>query len=139
MEKSFLVVDDCRTTRRILSLYLTGAGYKTIAAANGVEAIEKLVATKVDFIITDLNMPQMDGLELTRWIRSNGMFKDIPILILTTDQDGMTHDMGIGAGASGVLTKPVTEERLLGEVKRIAEKAGGIDYAGSKNENFSRR
>lgn len=125
MDTSILVVDDCRTTRRIISLYLSGAGYRTITAANGVEAVEKLVSTKIDFIIADLNMPQMDGIELTKWIRSNSMFKDIPLLILTTEQDDTTRARGIGTGASAFLTKPVTKERLIHEVRQIVEKAGG--------------
>jgi len=61
MGKIVLVVDDCRTTKKIVSLYLNNAGLKTIAAGNGVEAIEKLVTSEVDIIISDLNMPQMDG------------------------------------------------------------------------------
>lgn len=125
MSKSILVVDDCRTTRKIISLYLDGAGYKTIMAANGVEAVEKLIRTKVDFIITDLNMPQMDGIELTRWIRSNATFKDIPLVILTTEQDDLSRIKGINTGASAYLTKPITRERLIDEVKHIFEKGEG--------------
>lgn len=125
MSKSILVVDDCRTTRKIISLYLDGAGYKTIMAANGVEAVEKLIKTKVDFIITDLNMPQMDGIELTKWIRSNTTFKDIPLVILTTEQDDLSRIKGIDTGASAYLTKPITRERLIDEVRHIFEKKQG--------------
>ena len=122
MDKNILIVDDCRTTRKIISLYLNGAGYKTVVAANGVEAVEKLVGAKVDFIITDLNMPQMDGIELTKWIRSNAMYKNVPLVILTTDQDDLRRVNGINAGASAFLTKPITEERLIDEVKRVFER-----------------
>jgi len=125
MSKSILVVDDCRTTRKIISLYLDGAGYKTIMAANGVEAVEKLIKTKVDFIITDLNMPQMDGIELTKWIRSNATFKDIPLVILTTEQDDLSRIKGLDTGASAYLTKPITKERLIDEVRHIFEKGEG--------------
>ncbi|MBI5756190.1 MAG: response regulator [Nitrospirae bacterium] len=126
MDKNILIVDDCRTTRKIISLYLNGAGYKTVVAANGIEAVEKLIGTKVDFIITDLNMPQMDGIELTKWIRSNAMYKDVPLVILTTDQDDLRRVNGINAGASAFLTKPITKERLIDEVKRVFE---GYNYA----------
>ena len=122
MDKNILIVDDCRTTRKIISLYLNGAGYKTVVAANGVEAVEKLVGAKVDFIITDLNMPQMDGIELTKWIRSNAMYKNVPLVILTTDQDDLRRVNGINAGASAFLTKPITKERLIDEVKRVFER-----------------
>ena len=122
MDKNILIVDDCRTTRKIISLYLNGAGYKTVVAANGVEAVEKLVGAKVDFIITDLNMPQMDGIELTKWIRSNAMYKNVPLVILTTDQDDLRRVNGINAGPSAFLTKPITKERLIDEVKRVFER-----------------
>lgn len=126
MDKSILIVDDCKTTRKIISLYLNGAGYKTILAANGVEAVEKLVSTKIDFIITDLNMPQMDGIELMKWIRSNAMFRDIPLVILTTEQDYLSRFNGMNTGASAYLTKPITKERLINEVRQIFKNDTGV-------------
>lgn len=131
MVETILIVDDCKTTRRIIALYLKAAGYQTITAANGVEAIEKLVSTKVDFIISDLNMPQMDGIELTKWVRGNAMFKNLPLVILTTKQDDMSRVNGVGNGASSFLTKPITRERLIHEVKEIIGRVRGINYAGS--------
>ncbi len=125
MDKSILIVDDCKTTRKIIALYLKDAGYKTITAANGVEAIEKLVCTKVDFIIADLNMPQMDGIELTKWIRYNNMFKGIPLVILTTEQDDVSRSSGISAGALAFLLKPITKEKLVDEVEQIFERCEG--------------
>ncbi|MBI5407118.1 MAG: response regulator [Nitrospirae bacterium] len=138
MIRSILIVDDCSTTRKIIASYLKGAGYNMIMAANGVEAIEKLVGTKVDFVITDLNMPQMDGIELTRWIRSNATFRHLPLVILTTEQDDLSRAKGIGTGASGFLTKPITKELLIKEVREIAAASQGGNYAGSENENISR-
>ncbi len=131
MMNSILIVDDCRTTRRIISLYLQGAGYKTVMAGNGVEAIEKLISTKIDFIITDLNMPQMDGIELTRWIRSNTDFRNLPLVILTTEQDDVSRLKGMSTGASAFLTKPITQDRLINELRKIVEKSRGGNYAGS--------
>jgi len=126
---NILIVDDCSTTRKIIVSYLKGAGYNTITAANGVEAIEKLVTTKVDFIITDLNMPQMDGIELLKWIRSNTTFKDLPLVILTTEQDDLSRAKGMSIGASAFLTKPITKELLINEVREIAEASKGGNYA----------
>src|SRR4030067_1672910 len=89
MGKMVLVVDDCRTTKKIVSLYLNNAGLKAIAAGNGVEAIEKLVTSEVDIIISDLNMPQMDGTGLIEWVRNNPSYRDIPIVILTNENDNI--------------------------------------------------
>ncbi|MDD5433996.1 MAG: response regulator [Nitrospira sp.] len=122
MEKNILIVDDCRTTRTIISLYLKSAGYKTIMAANGFDAVEKLMNSSVDFIITDLNMPQMDGIELTKWVRNNSAFQDIPLIILTTEQDDISRTKGINNGASAYLTKPVTKDKLVKEINTLLDK-----------------
>ena len=119
MAKSILIVDDCKTTRKIIALYLKDAGYKTIMAANGVEAIEKLISEKIDFIVSDLNMPQMDRIELIKWIRSNATFKNVPLIILSTEQDDLSRINGINTGASAFLTKPITKEHLVNEVRNI--------------------
>lgn len=126
MEKNILVVDDCRTTRKIVSLYLNNAGFKTIAAGNGVEAIEKLVGSTVDIIISDLNMPQMDGSELITWVRSNPMYKDIPLVILTTEHDDLRRNNLLETGATAFLTKPITKEKLIDEVNRILERCNYV-------------
>ena len=128
MGKNILVVDDCRTTRKIVSLYLNNAGYKTIAAANGVEAIEKLVSSEVDIIISDLNMPQMDGAGLVEWVRSNPSYRDIPFIILTTENDNLRKSDLIQKGASAFLTKPITKENLVEEVNRILERCGYVRF-----------
>ncbi len=126
MEKQVLVVDDCRITRKIVSMYLNNSGFKTISAGNGVEAIEKLVASSVDIIISDLNMPQMDGAGLIEWIRSNPSFRDIPLVILTTENDNLRKSDLIQKGATAFLTKPITKETLVGEVTRILEECNYV-------------
>jgi len=128
MGKNILVVDDCRTTRKIVSLYLNNAGYKTIAAGNGVEAIEKLVSSEVDIIISDLNMPQMDGAGLVEWVRSNPSYRDIPFIILTTENDNLRKSELIRKGASAFLSKPITKENLVEEVTRISERCGYVRF-----------
>ena len=128
MGNNVLVVDDCRTTRKIVSLYLNSAGYKTIAAGNGVEAIEKLVSSEVDIIISDLNMPQMDGAGLVEWVRSNPSYRDIPFIILTTENDNLRKSELIQKGASAFLSKPITKENLVEEVTRISERCNYVRF-----------
>jgi len=126
MGKMVLVVDDCRTTKKIVSLYLNNAGLKTIAAGNGVEAIEKLVTSEVDIIISDLNMPQMDGTGLIEWVRNNPSYRDIPIVILTTENDNIRKSELLNKGATAFLTKPITKENLIAEVTRILERCNYV-------------
>lgn len=126
MGKIVLVVDDCRTTKKIVSLYLNNAGLKTIAAGNGVEAIEKLVTSEVDIIISDLNMPQMDGTGLIEWVRNNPSYRDIPIVILTTENDNIRKSELLNKGATAFLTKPITKDNLIAEVTRILERCNYV-------------
>ena len=126
MGKIVLVVDDCRTTKKIVSLYLNNAGLKTIAAGNGVEAIEKLVTSEVDIIISDLNMPQMDGAGLIEWVRTNPSYRNIPIVILTTENDNIRKSELLNKGAAAFLTKPITKENLIAEVTRILERCNYV-------------
>ncbi|HZX48379.1 MAG TPA: response regulator [Nitrospirota bacterium] len=128
MGKNVMVVDDCRTTRKIVSLYLNNAGYKTIGAGNGVEAIEKLVSSEVDIIISDLNMPQMDGAGLVEWVRSNPSYREIPFIILTTENDVLRKSDLIQKGASAFLSKPITKENLVEEVTRILERCNYVRF-----------
>ncbi len=126
MGKMVLVVDDCRTTKKIVSLYLNNAGLKTIAAGNGVEAIEKLVTSEVDIIISDLNMPQMDGAGLIEWVRTNPSYRNIPIVILTTENDNIRKSELLNKGATAFLTKPITKDNLIAEVTRILERCNYV-------------
>jgi len=126
MGKMVLVVDDCRTTKKIVSLYLNNAGLKTISAGNGVEAIEKLVTSEVDIIISDLNMPQMDGAGLIEWVRTNPSYRNIPIVILTTENDNIRKSELLNKGATAFLTKPITKENLIAEVTRILERCNYV-------------
>ncbi|MBI3392143.1 MAG: response regulator [Nitrospirae bacterium] len=119
MGKQILIVDDCSTTRKLLSIILKGRGYATIAAENGIDALEKLAQHAVDLVVTDLNMPQMDGLELIRTIRGNADMKNLPVVMVTTESDEMDKKRGIEMGASAYLTKPVTKDRLAYEVAKL--------------------
>ncbi|MCC6544087.1 MAG: response regulator [Nitrospirae bacterium] len=126
MVKYILVVDDCMTTRKIVSLYLSNAGYKTITACNGVEAIEKLVSSAVDMIVSDLNMPQMDGAALIEWVRSNSSYRNLPLVILTTENDILRKTELIQKGANAFLPKPISKDKLVGEITRILEECNYV-------------
>lgn len=120
MPSNILVVDDSRTTRKFLTAVLKGGGYNVITAENGIEALERLSSINVDIIITDLNMPQMDGLEFIRTIRENDDYSKIPILLLTTEGEDRGRKQGLEAGATAYMAKPIEPEIFLGAVKKMA-------------------
>lgn len=119
MEKRILIVDDCDTTRKLLSYIIRERGYKIIVASNGIEALEIMAANTVDLVLTDLNMPQMDGFELSRNIRAAEAYSDLPIIMVTTEAGELDRKMGAEAGVSAFLTKPITPQRLLYEIEKL--------------------
>lgn len=114
-----LVVEDDRTTRKILGLYLKANGFEVAYAENGLEAIEKLGSENVNLVMTDLNMPYMDGLELTKTLRADPATRHIPILMVTTEADEEEKKKAMEAGANGYLVKPVSAEMVSENIKRI--------------------
>jgi len=126
-----LVVDDDRTTRKILGLFLKSKGFEVAYAENGLDAVEKLGRENVNLVMTDLNMPYMDGLELTRTLRANPVLKRIPILMVTTEADEEEKRKALEAGANGYLIKPVTAEMVAENIKSILAEifntGGGTD------------
>ncbi|MFN3396599.1 MAG: response regulator [Thermodesulfovibrionales bacterium] len=114
-----MIVDDCPTTRKLLGLYLRGRGYNLVFAENGLDALEKLASERISLILSDLNMPYMDGIELLRSIRSNPAFSHIPFLMVTTEADEEEKKRAIDSGANGYLVKPVTAEIILQNIKNI--------------------
>ncbi len=116
---NILVVDDCSTTRKLIEHYLRSGGYSAVNAENGLDALEKLAVSTVDLVITDLNMPHMDGIELIRSIRSNPDLSEIPILMITTESDDKEKAAALGSGANGYVVKPVTGEAIIENIKSI--------------------
>lgn len=114
-----LVVDDDKTTRKILGLYLKSKGYEVVFAENGIDAMEKLGQETVNLVMTDLNMPYMDGLELIKTIRTEPRVKHIPILMVTTEADDEERKKAYAAGANGYLVKPVTATMVSDNIKEI--------------------
>ncbi len=119
MPKTILAVDDSKTMREMVSFTLIEAGFNVIDAEDGKQAVEKLKATRVDAVITDLNMPNMNGYELIRHLRADPAYKLAPILMLTTEGDDTKKQEGKSAGATGWIVKPFNPEKLVQVVKKI--------------------
>ncbi len=114
-----MVVDDCKITRKLLGHYLISRGYEVVFAENGLDALEKLGIDSVNLILTDLNMPYMDGIELIKTLRSDPNWADIPILMVTTEKDDAERDKAIKIGANGYVVKPVTGDVIAENIKAI--------------------
>lgn len=114
-----MTVDDSRAFRMMLGENLKQGGHEVIEAATGKEALEKLEASDVDLVITDLTMPEMDGIELVRRIRGRQEHGDLPVLILTTESQGGKKEEGRAAGATGWMVKPFEPETLLSVVEEL--------------------
>ena len=123
-----LVVDDDKTTRKILGIYLNSKGYSVAYAENGLDAMEKLGTENINLVMTDLNMPYMDGLELIKTIRADENLRDVPILMVTTEADDEEKKKATEAGADGYLVKPVSADmvskNIRGILAEIFEKGG---------------
>jgi len=121
MGKCILAVDDSKTMRDMVSFTLRGAGYTVLEAENGVAALKHLQGSqKIDVIITDINMPEMDGITLVRRIRGLPNYKGTPVLILTTESDQSKKDEGRSAGATGWIVKPFSPDKLLQIVAKVS-------------------
>lgn len=123
-----LVVDDCQTTRKLLTLYLKVKGFEVVSAENGLDAIEKLASHEVNLILSDLNMPFMDGIELIKTLKADPNMSHIPVLMVTTEADPEEKQKAMEAGASEYLVKPVTAEMVTQSIKNILKemfKKGG--------------
>lgn len=119
MTKKILIVDDSKTMREMVNFTLTGAKYHVIEAEDGKAAIELVKNTRVDAVITDLNMPNMNGFDLIRALRANPLFKFTPILMLTTEGDSLKKQEGKSAGATGWIVKPFQPEKLVEVVMKV--------------------
>jgi two-component system chemotaxis response regulator CheY len=119
MAKVILAVDDAAIMRRMVSFTLGGAGHEVLEAPDGVMAMKVLKARAVDLIITDIHMPNMNGIELVRQLRALPNFRKTPIILLTTESDPGKKAEGRAAGATGWIVKPFTQEQLLAIVARL--------------------
>ena len=118
--RTILVVDDSATMRRMLVATLRGlSDVRFEEAASGLEAIERLAVGAVDLVVLDLNMPDLHGLEVLRFVRTHPSFRELPVVILTTRDDGESRRDALREGASLYLTKPFSAETLVPQVSRL--------------------
>ncbi|WP_300577541.1 response regulator [Phenylobacterium sp.] len=119
MTASILTVDDSPSIRVAIKIALSNAGYSVTEAANGAEGIEKAQAAAFDMIITDLNMPVMDGLTMIEEMRKLPSLMGVPIVFLTTESDAGMKERAKAAGATGWLTKPFDPDTLVRLAKKV--------------------
>ena len=119
MGHCILTVDDSSTMRQMITFTLKGASFEVLEAGDGVEALEVAKGKKLSLIITDVNMPRMDGITLVQRLRALPEFKFTPILVLTTESDTSMKLRGKEAGATGWIVKPFSPEKLLEVVNKV--------------------
>ncbi len=119
MAKTILAVDDSASIRGMVSFTLKSAGYEVVEAVDGVDGLEKAQSHEVNLILTDVNMPRMDGMALVKSLRGLARYKTAPILMLTTESSDAAKAQGRAAGATGWLVKPFDPARLLDVVARV--------------------
>jgi len=120
MTKRILTIDDSRTIRDMLMLTLTDAGYDVLQGVDGQDGIDVLGDKQVDVVITDINMPKMDGYEVIRHLRRSPVHKVTPILVLTTESDKDKKMLARDAGATGWMVKPFDPENLIATIRKVS-------------------
>jgi two-component system, chemotaxis family, chemotaxis protein CheY len=119
MKRTVLVVDDSATIRQMVSFTLQQAGLAVLEAADGQQALERLGGGRVDLVVTDLNMPRMDGITLIRELRGRPASRYTPVLMLTTESQESKRREARAAGATGWIVKPFHPEKLLQVVAKV--------------------
>lgn len=119
--KTILIVDDSPTVRNYHASIVKTGGYEIVTAVDGAEALEKLYQNDVSFVLTDLNMEGMDGYEFTRRVRLDEKYRDLPIMIVTTEAANTDKSKGYEAGATLYLVKPCEPDEILEHIKLLIE------------------
>ncbi|MGD9157150.1 MAG: response regulator [Desulfobacteraceae bacterium] len=119
MSKVIMTVDDSSSIRQMVGFTLRRAGYEVVEAVDGDDAVSQLAGTTIDMMITDLNMPNMDGIELIKQMRNKPEYKFIPIVMLTTESQEEKKQAGKTAGATGWIVKPFKPDQLLAVIKKV--------------------
>jgi two-component system, chemotaxis family, chemotaxis protein CheY len=116
---TIMTVDDSASMRQMISFTLKGAGYEVVEAVDGRDAIEKMESYPVQMLITDINMPNLDGIELVRKVRMHAVYRFIPIILLTTESQDTKRREGKAAGATGWIVKPFKPDQLINVVRKV--------------------
>lgn len=119
MAKTILAVDDSASMRQMLRMTLTGAGYKVTEAEDGARGLAAAKAATPDLVLTDLNMPALDGVALVRELRRLPAMTGVPIILVTTESDAAKKAEAKAAGATGWITKPFQPDQLLALAKKV--------------------
>ena len=116
---SILAVDDSASLRQMVSFTLKSEGHQVVEAADGEEGLQSAKAQTFDLVITDVNMPRMDGISLIRELRALPNYRSVPLLMLTTESSAEKKSAGKAAGATGWIVKPFNPDKLLSVIKRV--------------------
>lgn len=119
MGKTILIVDDSSSLRQVVSLTLTRAGYEVIEGADGVDALSKLDGRRVNLIVSDVNMPRMDGITFVTKVKQDPRYKFTPVIMLTTEGQDAKKEQGRAAGAKAWIVKPFSPPVLLDAVSKL--------------------
>jgi two-component system, chemotaxis family, chemotaxis protein CheY len=119
MGKLIMTADDSASVRQMVAFTLKQNGYEVIEAVDGQDALQKLATKKVDMLLTDLNMPKLDGIGLIKGVRASALNKFVPIVMLTTESQDSKKAEGKSAGATGWIVKPFKPEQLIAVVKKL--------------------
>jgi two-component system chemotaxis response regulator CheY len=121
MKKTVVIVDDSAVIRQLVSMTLEKEGYEVVTAVDGKDALDKIEGIKIDMVISDLHMPQMDGIEFIKQLRAKNECKFTPIIMLTTESQEHKKQEGKKAGASGWIVKPFNARQLKDAIKKFIE------------------
>lgn len=119
MAKTIMVVDDSASLRQVVGIALKGAGYEVLEGCDGQDALSKLTGQKVNLIISDVNMPRMDGITFVSEVKKMPTYKFTPVIMLTTESDESKKRSGQAAGAKAWVVKPFKPEVLLNAVQKL--------------------
>jgi len=119
MGKTIMIVDDSASMRQVVGIALKGAGYTVLEGRDGKDALAKLTGQKVHLIISDVNMPVMDGITFVKQVKQLPSYRFTPIIMLTTESDENKRREGQAAGAKAWVVKPFQPEQLLGAVQKL--------------------
>jgi two-component system, chemotaxis family, chemotaxis protein CheY len=114
-----MTVDDSASMRQMVSFTLREAGYEVIEAIDGKDALDKIERNPIHMLITDINMPNLDGIGLVRKVRAHAVYRFIPIILLTTESQELKKQEGKAAGATGWIIKPFKPDQLLNVVRKV--------------------